>query len=42
MGDKQGLFLGHDNKAVRPTRLVLGLRCKYSDSIVEIGLLIGS
>ena len=32
---------GHDNKAVRPTRLVLGLRCKYSDSIVEIGLLIG-
>ena len=31
---------GHDNKAVRPIRLVLGLRCKYmywvSWSIVEL------
>ena len=32
---------GHDNKAVRPTRLVLGLHCKYSDSMVEIGWLVG-
>ena len=28
---------GHDNEAVRLIRLVLGMRCKYLDSIAEIG-----